>query len=480
MIRGVIVGIVKDNVDPEQMHRVLVEYPVSSGEGKVESTWARVCTPMGGLNRGLVILPDIGTEVALSFSYKSLTPYILGGLYNGGADKPEPYKNDDEKNNLRVFWSRNDHMIVFDDTEGKEKIQLGAKAPDRLKPESGIIWQTLDASEKTYSEYCGGNTSWTAMEKISVKCKTFELTAKANITMQGGKKVDRHAGGNMNFNASSLVNLAGSQVLRNCGVDANPMQALGGLSGAAGSLAGAAGGLAGAAGGLAGAAGGLAGAAGGLAGAAGGLAGAAGGLAGAAGGLAGAAGGLAGAAGGLAGAAGGLGGLASAAGGLGGIANAAGALGGIANAAGSLGNIANAVSGLGNIANAAGALGGIANAASSIGGLSEVANAVGNVAQIAGTASGIANAVSSGDIGAITNSLGSAANAAGLPINPATMASAVANGDLSSVTNAAIPNAPNLTNVTNPAAAIQGAMNGGQLNPPQLDSLIPTGVKLPK
>ena len=80
MIRGVIIGIVKDNVDPEKMHRILVEYPVSSSEGKVESTWARVCTPMAGVNRGLVILPDIGTEVAMAFSYRSQTPYVLGGL----------------------------------------------------------------------------------------------------------------------------------------------------------------------------------------------------------------------------------------------------------------------------------------------------------------------------------------------------------------------------------------------------------------
>ncbi|MGC6508796.1 MAG: phage baseplate assembly protein V, partial [Myxococcota bacterium] len=236
MIRGVIVGIVKDNVDPEKMHRVLVEYPVSNTEGRVESSWARICTPMAGINRGLAILPDIGTEVALAFSYRSQTPYVLGGVYNGGEDRPEPYKNDDEENNIRVFWSRNDHMVLFDDTKGNEKIQLGAKATERLNTESGVIWQTLDAPNKTYSEYCGGNTSWTAMEKITVKCKEFSLTANSNISMVGGQKVDRHAGGNMNFSASTLVNLAGSQVLRNSGVNANPTEAIGGLSGAAGGL----------------------------------------------------------------------------------------------------------------------------------------------------------------------------------------------------------------------------------------------------
>ena len=72
---------------------------------------------MAGKNRGWVSIPEIGTEVVISFAYRSLQPYILGAVYNGGDDKPEPYKNDDGNNDKRVFWSRNDHMLIFDDTE---------------------------------------------------------------------------------------------------------------------------------------------------------------------------------------------------------------------------------------------------------------------------------------------------------------------------------------------------------------------------
>ena len=74
MIRGMVIGKVKDNVDPDKMHRVLVEFPVNSFDGATESYWCRMLTPMAGKDRGLVILPDIGTEVAVTFSYLSRTP----------------------------------------------------------------------------------------------------------------------------------------------------------------------------------------------------------------------------------------------------------------------------------------------------------------------------------------------------------------------------------------------------------------------
>ena len=135
MVEGIIIGIVKDNVDPKKMHRVLVELPVESVEDTTETFWCRVMSPMAGKNRGLVILPEIGTEVVIGFSYKSLKPYILGAVYNGGDDKPEPYRNDDEKNNLRVFWSRNDHMVIHDDTEGEEKVDWQHKRkPEWMLP----------------------------------------------------------------------------------------------------------------------------------------------------------------------------------------------------------------------------------------------------------------------------------------------------------------------------------------------------------
>ncbi len=146
MIEGVVVGLVVDNVDPDKRHRVKVEYPVQ-GEG-ITSVWARIMTPMAGGNRGLVLIPEIGTEVVLGFAYRSLTPYVLGGVYNGGDD-PDPYANADGDNNLRLLWTRGDHQVVFDDTAGAESLGIGASAGAMGDVTSGPVHQHLDAANAT-------------------------------------------------------------------------------------------------------------------------------------------------------------------------------------------------------------------------------------------------------------------------------------------------------------------------------------------
>ena len=207
---GIIVGIVTDNDDFLGLHRVRVEYPVDSG--LVESQWCRVLSPMAGASRGLVMLPDIGTEVVLKFAYNSTTPYVLGAVYNFSADACEPYRNLDGDNDKRVFWSRNDHMVIFDDTKGAEKVELGAKAPVRLNVKSAPIWHSLDSANKTISEYCDGNTIWEAKHTISVKCSDFNLEASRKVEIeagsigrfQSGSKTEVTSGTTQTFTASRI------------------------------------------------------------------------------------------------------------------------------------------------------------------------------------------------------------------------------------------------------------------------------------
>jgi uncharacterized protein involved in type VI secretion and phage assembly len=189
MINGCVVGIVEDNRDPDGMHRVLVSFPVDDG---VKSSWCRMITPMGGMDRGLVTLPDIGTEVLLSYAYRSMTPFILGALYNGKGDEPEPYRNDDGNDDKRVFWSRNDHLVVFDDTQGEERVGVGAKAGKRLDVTSAPVHHVLDAAGKEVIEKCAGITLYEAKKKLSIKCRTFSLQAD-QVLLQAGRAVSIEA-----------------------------------------------------------------------------------------------------------------------------------------------------------------------------------------------------------------------------------------------------------------------------------------------
>lgn len=215
MVNGIVVGIVLDNVDPDGMHRVLVKYPVESGE-ELKSSWCRMMTPMAGKMRGLVILPDIGTEVVLSFAYRSMSPYIMGAVYNGKDDKPEPYHNDDKNDDKRVFWSRNDHMVIFDDTEGAEKIEIGAQASTRLDVTSAPIYQQLLSAEKTINEYCDKDTIHEAKETYSIKCKDFKLEATQTIA------IGAHQTMNAKSTQSTTIKSGTTQTYKATRVDVNP------------------------------------------------------------------------------------------------------------------------------------------------------------------------------------------------------------------------------------------------------------------
>ncbi len=214
MINGVIVGIVTDNKDPDGMHRVMVQFPVDSGEG-VRSSWCRMMSPMGGKLRGLTMLPDIGTEVVLMFAYRSMTPYVMGAVYNGGEDKPEPYKNDDGNDDKRVFWSRNDHMVIFDDTSGAEKVEAAAKAPTRLDIRSGPIWNSMSSADKTMEIHSDKNIIWEAKETFSVKCKDLKIEASNSIAIEAKQSA------NLKSASSTDIKSGGNQTYKGGKVDIN-------------------------------------------------------------------------------------------------------------------------------------------------------------------------------------------------------------------------------------------------------------------
>ena len=214
MISGLVVGTVIDNVDKTGMHRVQVRYPVDS-EDQLISSWCRICSPMAGKQRGLVILPEIDSEVVLAFAYRSMTPYVIGAVYNGAEDKPEPYHNDDENNDKRVFWSRNDHMVIFDDTEGAEKVEVGAQASERLDVTSAPIYQSLNSAEKTITIYCEQDSELEAVETISIKCTDFKLETDETVILKAESSAIIKASSSASLKTSGTQNYQAGEVYVN-------------------------------------------------------------------------------------------------------------------------------------------------------------------------------------------------------------------------------------------------------------------------
>ncbi len=80
-------GLVVENLDPEQIGRVLVQVPDVLGE--IPSSWAMPCVPAAGIQSGCFIVPPIGSQVWVEFEQGDPDyPIWTGGFWGLVADVP--------------------------------------------------------------------------------------------------------------------------------------------------------------------------------------------------------------------------------------------------------------------------------------------------------------------------------------------------------------------------------------------------------
>jgi len=80
-------GLVIENLDPEQIGRVLVQVPDVLGE--IPSSWAMPCVPAAGIQSGCFIVPPIGSQVWVEFEQGDPDyPIWTGGFWGTVGDVP--------------------------------------------------------------------------------------------------------------------------------------------------------------------------------------------------------------------------------------------------------------------------------------------------------------------------------------------------------------------------------------------------------
>jgi uncharacterized protein involved in type VI secretion and phage assembly len=198
---GVSIGIVTNNKDPDGFGRIKVKFPWLSGDE--ESYWARVLTPMAGNDRGIYFLPEVNDEVLVAFEQGDMAyPYILGALWNG-KDKP-PVKNDDGKNNQRMIKSRSGHMIVLDDTEGKEQIIIQDKTGrNKIVINSKDNKMDIKVEKDLTIETKGKIILKSSNDDISIECKNLSIKTQGNYQLEAGKNCTIKANSKCEMEAKS-------------------------------------------------------------------------------------------------------------------------------------------------------------------------------------------------------------------------------------------------------------------------------------
>ena len=211
---GVTPALVTNNKDPENLGRVKVKHPWLGDD--IESDWVRIAAPGAGKERGFNYLPEVDDEVLLAFHHGNVhNPYIIGGLWNS-KDKPPTPNNQavggDGKVDQRMIKSRSGHIILLDDTQGKEQIVICDKTgSNKIVIDSASNTMTINLA-KDYSLDNKGNSDFKSVGNVTID-------SKGNITIKSTGNTTIESTGNMDLKATGMLNIKGNKVT----IDGGPM-----------------------------------------------------------------------------------------------------------------------------------------------------------------------------------------------------------------------------------------------------------------
>ena len=174
--------------DPDNLYRILVNIP--SWKNAQESVWARITTPYAGDNYGMVLLPEIGDEVIVSFIGNDFdSPIVIGSTFNPKTIPHTAYKDD---NFDKVFitkkgmkWSWNDDKAIHEiSTPAGNKILISEDSKSiiiedqnqnkiEMKSDAINIESNLDINLK-------------ATNKIKLEAANIEINATGISEIKGG------------------------------------------------------------------------------------------------------------------------------------------------------------------------------------------------------------------------------------------------------------------------------------------------------
>jgi uncharacterized protein involved in type VI secretion and phage assembly len=170
---GVYPALVTDIVDPDSLGRVQVELPWlgNGGGGADVRAWATLCTPYADDDQGILVLPEVGTQVVVAFEAGDLRrPYVIGSCWNGRESLPASPASSNDK---RLWKTRSGSLLEFDDTDGQAKVTLSMDSGHKLVLQDGPGKVTLTHSN-------GSVITIDASGKVSIQANsTVEITASA-------------------------------------------------------------------------------------------------------------------------------------------------------------------------------------------------------------------------------------------------------------------------------------------------------------
>jgi len=191
---------VTDNADPDGLNRVKI---AKKGEEESGTDWVPILTPYGSDDMGLNFLPDVDAQVlVIALDAAGVEKAVIGSSWSNEAGPPETGENSgadlnsDGENSLKFFRSRSGNQLIFDDTDGAEKMQMiTADSKSRLEFSVADELVCLD-TEHDITLSAKGAVSIQAEEvalasdkQLDIKAEEYQIAAKKGLDMDTDKEM---------------------------------------------------------------------------------------------------------------------------------------------------------------------------------------------------------------------------------------------------------------------------------------------------
>ena len=225
-------AIVDNNADPDKRGRIKVRFPHWGG---IITNWIPLIRPYASKDAGIWMLPDVGTQVIVCFFNDCASrPIVIGSVYTPRAYPPI---EDNEGNNIKVLTTKSGSKIIFDATDGEEKLLIHTKdgamrlVLDKAKGLS-VVNEKGDISIKCrkFIIESKDDAFITINKDLSIIAKNESISkkAKSNFSIKSGKDVVLKAKSRINIKGSSGVTAGVKQIAKKgdqvIGIDMHDIQ----------------------------------------------------------------------------------------------------------------------------------------------------------------------------------------------------------------------------------------------------------------
>lgn len=236
---GVMTATVLDNYNKDYLGMVKISYAFGE-KGKNTSGWVPFVMPYVGAESGTYFMPEVGTEVLVSFIMGNVDkPVVVGSLWSDKVKRPTGL--DYEKNTVKMIKTKGGHEILFNEETDKGNITItSAKGISILmsdEKEQLIITDTgkknditvdfkggeltLNANTKINLQVGGKNV--VTIEKSALTLESTGITVKASskLDMQGqatsvsGSTLELKSDASLKANSSGILEIKGTMVKLN-------------------------------------------------------------------------------------------------------------------------------------------------------------------------------------------------------------------------------------------------------------------------